>query len=247
MIDPSFRALVAQLDRVPGYEPGGQRFKSSPVHLIRNMILYKFPFGPLETNAILLGCAKTKKAIVIDPAFQSTIPLLHYASESGLTIEKILLTHSHWDHFADAFALKQKISVPLFVHSLDAQNLERPGSDKIPLFFPIHPVTPDAFVKDGDIISVGEISFRVIHTPGHSPGSVCYYSEENQLLISGDSLFQGSIGNLSLPTAEPKLMWISLRKLEKLPKQTRVIPGHGEDTTIGEESWLPRAEEIFSK
>ena len=212
-----------------------------------HMFLYQFPFGPLETNTILIGCAKTKRAAVIDPAYLSTDVIVEHASKLDLVIEKILLTHSHWDHFADAFTLKQKTGASLFVHPLDAKNLGHPGSDGIPLFFAVHAVMHDHLVKEGDVIQVGMLSFQVIHTPGHSPGSVCYYSKANHLLISGDSLFQGSIGNLHLPTAEPSRMWPSLKKLAALPPETRVIPGHGDDTTIGDESWLNRAEEIFSR
>jgi glyoxylase-like metal-dependent hydrolase (beta-lactamase superfamily II) len=212
------------------------------------MFLYIFPLGPLETNAILIGCGKTRKAAVIDPAFQATEVILDAAQEHGLTIEKILLTHSHWDHFADAFTLKTKTQVPLYVHPLDAKNLSHPGSDGIPLYFTIHPVAHDHVLEEGDTLCVGELSFRVIHTPGHSPGGICLYAEGERLLISGDTLFQGSMGTLSLPTASPHDMWASLKKLSLLPHETRVIPGHGGATTIGDEAlWLTKAEEIFKK
>jgi glyoxylase-like metal-dependent hydrolase (beta-lactamase superfamily II) len=80
---------------------------------------------------------------------------------------------------------------------------------------------------------VGEVEFQVIHTPGHTPGCVCFWFPKEDLLVSGDTLFQGSIGRLDLPTARPKLMWGSLQKLAQLPANTRVIPGHGQETTIG--------------
>ncbi len=211
------------------------------------MFLHKCPFGPLETNTIILGCSKTKKAAVIDPAYLSSGWVLQYAEKHGLAIEKILLTHSHWDHFADAYHLKQKTGAELFVHSLDAKNLGSPGSDKIPLFVAVHSVKYDHLLKEGELIEIGSISLEVIHTPGHSPGSVCFYSKAEHLLISGDTLFRGSMGNLHLPTGEPSLMWPSLKKLATLPPETRVIPGHGAETTIGAESWLSRAEEFFSE
>lgn len=209
------------------------------------MILHKFPAGPLDTNTLLIGCSETKKGAVVDPAYQSTKEVLQYAEEKGIAIEKILLTHSHWDHFADAFELKEKTKAKLFVHPLDAQNLEKPGSDKVPTFLKIHSVQYDHLLKEGEIIYVGNLSFEVIHTPGHSPGSVCFYSAKEACLISGDTLFQGSIGNLSLATGTPDLMWASLQKLSILPKNTRVIPGHGDNTTIGDEPWLSRAKEVF--
>lgn len=211
------------------------------------MFLYKFPFGPLETNAILIGCAKSKLAVVVDPSPGSMMALLQKADELGLRVEKILLTHSHWDHFADAHDLKAKTGAPLYVHFLDAKNIEHPGSDGIPLFFPIYPVQPDHFLNEGDSIEVGSLKLEVIHSPGHSPGSVCFYLRDKNLLISGDTLFQGSIGNLHLPTAQPALMWESLEKLSKLPPETRVVPGHGGETSIGKENWLSRAKEIFAE
>lgn len=211
------------------------------------MFIFKFPYGPLSTNAILIGCAETKKGAIIDPSLGSTGALLQKAEELGLQIEKILLTHSHWDHFADARGLKAKTGAPLYVHPLDAQNLVEPGSDGIPLFFDIASVTPDHFLNEGDVIEVGHLKMEVIHSPGHSPGGVCFYLPAQNLLLSGDTLFHGSIGNLNLPTAQPEQMWNSLQKLSKLPSQTRVVPGHGSDTSIGKESWLSRAKEIFSE
>lgn len=206
-----------------------------------------FPFGPLETNAILLGCKETKAAVVIDPSLGSAAPILAKSKEHGLKIEKILLTHSHWDHFADAHEVQKRTNAPLYVHIRDAENVETPGSDRIPLFFPIHPVKVEGYLKEGEGGFVGNLQLEVIDTPGHSPGGVCFYLKEHNLLISGDTLFQGSIGNLNLPTANPEEMWNSLEKLAKLPENTRVIPGHGEETTIGQETWLKSAKEIFSE
>ena len=113
------------------------------------------------------------------------------------------------------------------------------------LFFPIEGVKPDKFLSEGDTVDAGELHFRVIHTPGHTPGGICLHDPHASLLISGDTLFQGSIGNLSFPGADAEAMWTSLDKLAALPPETKVYPGHGEATTIGAEHWLPRAREIF--
>lgn len=211
------------------------------------MLIYKFPFGPIETNALLLVCNQTKIAAVIDPSPGSGGAILQKASQIGAEIQKILLTHSHWDHFADAHEIKQKTGAPLYVHPLDAKNVEHPGSDGLPLFIPIQGVTPDHLFKEGDILEVGQLKLEVIHTPGHSPGGVCFYLREQKVLISGDTLFQGTIGRLDLPTGEPALMWGSLEKLSKLPPETRVIPGHGGETSIGKETWLAKAKQKFSE
>ncbi len=196
---------------------------------------------------MVMGCSKTRKAVIFDPAPGSAEPINAYLTEHQLTPEIILLTHSHWDHIADVAALKTKWQIPVAVHSADAPNLERPGADGLPTFLPIQGVTPDRLLSDGEEISVGSFKFRVIHTPGHSVGSVCFYEPGLGLLISGDTLFKGTIGNLSFPTSRPDEMWSSLEKLQKLDPSTKVFPGHGPDTVLSLESWLPRAKELFGE
>ena len=209
------------------------------------MIVEVFPSGPVTTNALLIGCLKTGIGAFVDPASGSAKKLLQ-AAKNRFTIQAILLTHSHWDHFGDAAYLKQKENIPLYVHAADAPNLSDPGSDGVPLPIPIEKVFPDHLMQGTDSLHIGEIMLQVIHTPGHSPGSVCFYSQTHRILLSGDTLFKGSIGILSLPTADKQAMWQSLNKLSHLPPETRVYPGHGPITCLGDETWLPSAEEIFS-
>lgn len=204
------------------------------------MFVKIFSLGPVETNAILIGCPKTKRAVVIDVPFESTPILLEAIHKNSLTVEMILLTHSHWDHTADVAKLKKQLGVPLYVHREDAGNVESPGSDGLPLFFPIEGVKPDGFLSEGQKLAVGALEIIVIHTPGHTPGGVCFWIPEEKVLVSGDTLFHGTIGNLSFPTARPALMGESLKKLSKLPPDTRVIPGHGDETTIGAENWISK-------
>ncbi|MDX8431005.1 MAG: MBL fold metallo-hydrolase [Candidatus Algichlamydia australiensis] len=206
------------------------------------MFLKCFPSGPFATNAYLVACPKTKKAFIIDPAPESSAGLLQ---EEDWEVEAILLTHSHWDHTGDCKKLKEKLQIPVYVHKDDKENLEKPGSDGLPLMIPVEGVAADYALKEGDCLELGELKIEVIETPGHTPGGVSFYLPEEGVLLSGDTLFQGSIGNLSFPTANPEAMWTSLKKLEKLPRETKVYPGHGPATTIGDESWLARAKEIF--
>lgn len=208
------------------------------------MFLFKQSFGPLQTNALLIGCPTTKKAAAIDPAMGSASVLLATAEANGFVIQKILLTHTHWDHIADVAALKKATQAPVWVHPLDAENLRHPGSDRLPLWTSIEPVEPDGFFSEGQEVTIGHLKIQVIHTPGHCPGSVCFYFKEQGILISGDTLFKGTMGALHLPTAEAEKMGPSLQKLALLPAGTRVIPGHGEETTIGKESWLQRIDQI---
>lgn len=206
-----------------------------------------FPSGPFSTNAYVVSCPLTKHTAIIDPAPGSFAAICQALSDHELLPEKILLTHTHWDHIADVSPLQKKYRIPVYVHKEDLPNLEHPGADKLPCWLSIEGVTPDGFLHEGDRIAVGSLAFEVIHTPGHTPGGVCFYAAEAHVLFSGDTLFQGSIGNLSFPTCCPDLMWGSLDKLAKLPTQTKVYPGHGPATTIGAESWLPRAKQVFGK
>ena len=203
------------------------------------MILFKFCYGPIQTNAILFGCPRTKKGAIVDSPLESTEAILAKAKEIDLRIEKILLTHSHWDHIADLSVLKEKTGAPVYVHELDAGNVERPGSDGLG-HSSIQGVAPSHFLTEGQVIEVGDLRIEVIHTPGHSPGCVCFYFRKEGVLISGDTLFSGCMGRVDLPTSHSSSMWDSLHKLAKLPPETRVIPGHGKDTTIGQEDWLYR-------
>lgn len=203
-----------------------------------------FPSGPLSTNAYVVSVA-TKEAMIIDPALGSEPYLSQYLREEGLKPIKILITHSHWDHIGDAAKLKKIYHIPIYIHPEDEPNLKEPGSDGLPLLTEIEAVQTDELLFEGQKIELGELSFRVIHTPGHSPGGVCFYEENENVLFSGDTLFKNSIGNVSFPTSNSEKMWESLKKLSLLPSNTRVYPGHGKSTTIGQEEWLSKAKEFF--
>lgn len=211
------------------------------------MIIQAFPSGPFETNAYVIACPDTRQAVIIDPAPGSFSQLVDFIAQKALQPAAIWLTHSHWDHIVDTAAVKAKYDIPVSIHLQDAPNLERPGADRLPCWVSIEGVTPDYLLQEGDRLAVGNLKFEVIHTPGHTPGGVCFYCPAEEVLISGDTLFKGTIGNLSFPTCCPDLMWGSLDKLAKLPPQTRVFPGHGPATTIGGEKWLPNARQIFGE
>jgi len=209
------------------------------------MILEIYCCGPALTNCVLVGCPKTREAAIIDVPFDSSDQLLDAIDSLNLSVKMILLTHSHWDHIGDVKHLKKKLKVPVSIHEEDAENLKIPGSDGLPLFQEVKGVIPDHLLKDGEKIKIGELEAEVIHTPGHTPGGVCFYFHKEGLLIAGDTLFKGTIGNLSFPTSDPSKMWDSLKRLSELPKETRVISGHGEETQIGREKWLANAREYF--
>jgi len=146
--------------------------------IIATMIIEIFPSGPFDTNALLIGCASTKEAIIIDPSHNSKDKLLKKSLEHQLQVKKIYLTHSHWDHIADLAKCKNYFKSPIYVHELDAENVKNPGADGLPLFIPIEPVMPDYYFVDRESHKIGNLEFKVLHTPGHSPGSVCFYFEK---------------------------------------------------------------------
>jgi glyoxylase-like metal-dependent hydrolase (beta-lactamase superfamily II) len=204
-----------------------------------------FSSGPIDTNAMLIACEKSRTAAIIDPALGSAKELIKTAKKKGFSIQVIYLTHSHWDHIGDLKFLKDTLKVPVYVHKQDAHDVEYPPKGAFAPF-PITGTVPDGYLEDGQVIQLGDLSFTVIHTPGHSPGGVCFYFPTENVLISGDTLFKGTMGRIDLPHSLPALMWGSLKKLSKLPPETRVFPGHGDDTTIGREKWIEKAQEKFN-
>ncbi|KPK33311.1 MAG: hypothetical protein AMS24_01515 [Chlamydiae bacterium SM23_39] len=190
-----------------------------------------FAIGPILTNTIFLICEKTKEMAIIDPSIGAYEKILKY--EKDFSIKTILLTHSHWDHIADVFKIKKKTNALVYIHKLDSENLKKPGYDKLPSMVKIDPVEPDIYIEDKMKLFVGDIEIEVIHTPGHSPGSVCFYISKEKILFSGDTLFHGGIGRIDFPFSNPSDMQKSLKKLFKLPNDVTVIPGHGKKTTIG--------------
>jgi glyoxylase-like metal-dependent hydrolase (beta-lactamase superfamily II) len=199
------------------------------------MIIETVIAGSFDTNAYLVGFKKTGEAIVIDPGYESADSILGLSDEYGFTIKAIYLTHSHFDHFADVGVIKDDTHVPVYVSPEDAENLRHPGSDGLPNLFGRAGIEPDGLFFDGDEIEVGGSRFKVIATPGHSPGSVCFYFEKEKVLFSGDTLFRSGRGNTSFPTSSQAKIEESLKKLMMLPGDTIVYPGHGGKTTIGEE------------
>lgn len=198
---------------------------------------------PLQPMPIYWSVHRPHKGVFINSAPDSYGDLKKAAKDYKM--EAILITHSHWDHIADAKKLNSFFGSPIYVHQKDSFNLCCPGSDGLPLFIHIEGIKPDYDLVDGQILTIGHLQIRVIHTPGHSPGGVCFYLEKEKILLSGDTLFKGAIGNLSFPTANPDAMWSSLKILGQLPEDTHIHPGHGLPTTIGAESQLLQGDKLF--
>jgi hydroxyacylglutathione hydrolase len=193
--------------------------------------------GPISTNVYILADPSTREAIAIDTATPSLPWITGALDERGWTLKLIVSTHGHWDHIGDNAAIAAETGADIAVHLADRHRLEDPK----PLFapFPIVPSVPAVELAEGGEIRFGEIRLRVLHTPGHTEGSVCLLSDEEGLLFSGDTLFPGGWGRVDLPGGSPDEMVTSIGRLTGLEDRIRVLPGHGVATTIGRErTWM---------
>ena len=195
------------------------------------------PVTPFQQNCMLLWCETTKRAVVIDPG--GDLPDIERAiAQAGLTVEKIWLTHGHLDHVGGAADLKARLNVPVEgPHHADAFLLEHVAeSARAYGLTGMKNVTPDRWLAEGDTVAIGDLSFAVLHCPGHSPGSVAFVNKEQRLAIVGDVLFAGSIGRTDLPGGDHAQLLKSIAdKLMPLDDDVVVISGHGPVTTIGRE------------
>jgi glyoxylase-like metal-dependent hydrolase (beta-lactamase superfamily II) len=200
------------------------------------MILETFPVGPLRCNCSVLGDEVTHEAVVVDPG--DNIPeILSRLHKYGLTLRQIVITHAHIDHVGGAALLKKATGAPVFLNQQDLGLLDAMEIQAGWLGVPTPEVaSPDASADDGLTVGLATLPAEVIHTPGHTPGSICLLFRQQHLLLAGDTLFAGSIGRTDLPGGDGRQILRSLRgRLMVLPDTTRVLPGHGPETTIGEE------------
>ena len=200
------------------------------------MIHEIIPVGPLQCNCSVIGDEGTHEAMVIDPG-DDISRVLAMVRKHGLSVKQIVITHAHIDHVGGAMKLRQATGAPILLNQndysllkmLDMQaawvGMASPGKVEI-----------DQQLAEGDKLSAGSLEATVLHTPGHTEGSVCLYFSAQQKLIAGDTLFAGSIGRTDLPGGSFEKIMSSLRqRVLALPDDTLVIPGHGPLTSIGEE------------
>ena len=200
------------------------------------MEIKRLVLGLVRTNCYIVYSEETKKAVIIDPAADSR-RIMEEISGLGVVPEAVLLTHGHFDHMLAAESLKNGYQIPICVHKADAELVKHPDLNCSQQFLHMaYAISANEELEDGQNLRFLDGAFTVLSTPGHTEGSCCYYAKEDNILFSGDTLFQESVGRTDLPTGSTAKLVNSIReKLFMLPEDTLVLSGHGDQTTIGEE------------
>ncbi len=202
------------------------------------MIIATLPVGMIQTNCYIVGCEETSSGVIIDPGGHPE-RILATVEHHNLAIKYVLNTHAHFDHTDANGAVVQATGAPLALHPLDQTLLKASGGAAM---FGLHAdpsPPPDLDLYDGDELEVGMLRLRVLHTPGHTPGHVCFYEAGQGALFDGDVLFYRGIGRTDLLGGDWQQLMDSIQRvLFALPDQTIVYSGHGPATTIGEEKQL---------
>ncbi len=199
--------------------------------------------GAVSTNVYFLINEETKEVLLIDPADEAKL-IIRYLDGEGLKPAAILLTHGHFDHILAAAPLRERYHIDIYCHEAEKAMLEDAVMNRSSVFDRRpYTLSVNKTLKEGDELTLAGFTFRVLHTPGHSAGSCCFYFPEEGILISGDTLFYGSYGRTDLPTGDDIQMEASVgRLLDELPPKTMVFPGHGPRTQIGfEKQYNPLA------
>ncbi len=200
------------------------------------MMVHKFTAGRFFTNCYIAASERTKDAIIIDPGFDDDFEaekVYRFIESNNLKVRLLVNTHGHPDHTCGNGIVKNRFRVPILIHEYDAYMLQK--SDKIAEFFGLKVSSPpaDKILHAEDTIKFGDVTLEVMHTPGHSRGSISLKGKKE--VFTGDTLFADSIGRIDFPDSSRVEMKQSLKKLEKLPANFVAYPGHGPETTIGKE------------
>jgi len=197
------------------------------------MIIKRLVVGPLEENTYIIGDEATKQAIVIDPGDEAD-RIMDVINENGLEVNAIICTHAHFDHIGATGDIKDKTGARILVHQDDLETYDLAKDQGAFWGYSVDDLPrPDGFLEEGDEVKAGNLSFKVMHTPGHSRGGICLYGEG--IVITGDTIFQGSVGRTDFPGGSIEKLKESFKRLLELPENTQVLSGHGPETTIGRE------------
>lgn len=211
---------------------------AEPGHVVRMEV---GAFGPWQTNAYLVWDGRSADALVLDPGMGAAEPLMQRAAANALRLHLIANSHGHIDHVFDNAPLVHASGAPLAIHADDAYRLTGQNGHG----FDVEPSVATDELRDGEQVRIGDLVFDVLHTPGHTEGSVCLYEERQGVLLSGDTLFPSGWGRTDLPGGDEQQMVSSLGRLAReIAAQVRVLPGHGAETVMSRElPWLQRVAE----
>ena len=207
-------------------------------------MIINLPIGMVNSNSYLIfDEITTADGAVIDPGGEIQ-PLLDQITLNRVTLHYLLNTHGHFDHAAANAQLKTLYPIRLGLHPADGMLLATGGGGALFGIPPIASPDPDLELNDGLILEIGQLHLQVYHTPGHTPGSVCIYCPEERALFTGDTLFAGSVERTDLPGGNARQLTTSLLRLLTFPPETRILPGHGPESTLADERrlnpWLRR-------
>jgi hydroxyacylglutathione hydrolase len=192
--------------------------------------------GLFATNTFLIADESTGQAVVFDAPDHTVGVVLDRAKKAGWSVVGLWLTHGHVDHIADHAVVTEAFpAANVLIHPLDEPKLQAPQKQLLGFPFIIPARSADGHVADGQELTVGGLRVRVIHTPGHAPGHVCYHFPDEKLLVGGDLIIGGAVGRTDFPDSSHAALNRSIRTLMKLPPDTRLLPGHGDPSTLGHE------------
>ena len=204
----------------------------------KNMIILTNTGGVASTNCFLIADEAARTAVLFDAPDHTVAPLLEEAAKRGWEVAGLWLTHGHFDHFADHALVRERFPKATFlIHALDEPKALVPDRQMrlFGLSFVIPPFKADAHVTDQQKLAIGALEVQVLHTPGHSPGHVAYYFPKEGVVVGGDLIIGGSVGRTDLPDSVHEQLEGSVRRVMALPGTTRLLGGHGPETTLAEE------------
>lgn len=191
--------------------------------------------GSIETNCYIVSSEDTGEGFIVDPGGSSG-KIISFLKKSRITPTGIILTHFHYDHIASSPVLRETFDVPIIVHSMDEPFLKKSTLNFSEMFSDPIAMSADKLIEEGDLLKLGDSALRVLHTPGHSEGSISLLSEDcKKSLFCGDLFFREAIGRVDLPGGDYDKLVDSIKRILEFPNETTVYPGHGPPTTIGSE------------